>query len=293
VVRLRAFDYINYALLFLLTSAFILPFMYIVFLSISDSYLIANGNFVFWPTAKANLEAYKIVFENTIIWTGYANSILYAMTGTVLALVLCSLPAYVLTVHEFRHKRLFTVFFAITMFFNGGIIPTFLVIRNLGLLDSLWAIIIPPALSAWNIILFRTNFKSVPESLIESAKIDGAGHGWIYARLIVPLSKPVFAVLAIFSFVGHWNSYFPALLYLTTADKMPLMIILRKLVVVGNLRGTLENQIATMAKPIEFVGFQRSLKMAIIMCSVLPIIMVYPFMQRYLAKGIMIGALRG
>jgi len=288
----RKFDALNYALLFILTAIFILPLLYVLFLSLSDSFLIANGTFQFLPIG-INFKAYSVIFQYDAVWTGYRNSILYAASGTLLTLVLCSLPGYVLSVHEFRHKRLFTVFFSITMFFSGGIIPTFLVISNLGLLDSIWSIIIIPALSAWNIILFRTNFKQIPCSLTESAKMDGAGHFWIFARIVAPLSKPVFAVLSIFSIVGFWNSYFTALLYLSSPEKQPLMILLRKLVIVGNVRGETESIIVQFGQTISGLGMERAMKAAVIICSILPIVMVYPFMQKYLAKGIMIGAIRG
>jgi putative aldouronate transport system permease protein len=287
----RKFDILNYTLLFILMAMFAFPFLYVFFLSISDSFAISSGAFVFLPV-NANLDAYSMVFRNAQIWLGYFNSVLYSVSGTLLTLIVCSLPAYVLSTHEFKPKRLFTVFFAITMFFSGGIIPTFLVIRELGLLDTVWSIIIIPALSAWNIILFRTNFKQVPESLIESAKIDGAGHFWIYSRLIMPLSKPIIAMLAIYAFVGIWNSYFPALLYLTSPEKQPLMIVLRRYVVAGTLRGPFESLMSTINKPINGGGFERQIKMATIMISVLPVIMLYPFMQKYLGKGIMIGAIK-
>ncbi len=291
-MKIKPFDIFNYGIMFILMAMFLFPFLYIISLSVSNSYAIARGIFKLLPVGF-NLDAYIMVFKNPQIWLGYANSVLYSVTGTLLTLILCSLPGYVLASNGFRAKRIFTVFFAITMFFNGGIIPSFLVVRNLGLLDSLWAIIIPPALSAWNIILFRTNFKQVPDSLIESASIDGAGHWWIYARLIVPLSKPIFAVLSIFSVVALWNSYFPALLYLSSDSKQPLTIILRKYIVMGNFRGSFENLVAVIGKPIEYIGFERSLKAAIIMVSILPIVMLYPFMQRFLAKGILVGAIRG
>lgn len=290
--RFGLFDVVNYSILLLLTAGFILPFVYVLSLSISDSFLIANGTFKFLPVG-ITLDAYAVILRSPSLWSGYFNSILYSTVGTILTLVLCSLPAYVLAAKEFKPKRLFTIFFAVTMFFNGGIIPSFLVIRNLGMVDTLWAIVIPPALSAWNIILFRTNFKEIPESIIESAKIDGANHFWIYLKLVVALSKPIFAVLAIFSFVAIWNSYFPALLYLTSQDKQPLMILLRKFVVVGNLRGDTEQLVTRFGTKINALGLERSMKMATIVVSVLPIILIYPFMQPYLAKGMMIGSIKG
>jgi putative aldouronate transport system permease protein len=204
----------------------------------------------------------------------------------------CSLPAYVLTTKEFKHKGAFTAYFSATMFFNGGMIPLFLVIRALGLWDSIWAIVVPPALSAWTIILYRTNFRQIPESLSEAAKMDGASHGWIYIKLVLPLSKAIIAVLSLFAFVGYWNAYFPALMYLTSQDKQPLMIVLRKYVVVGNMRGTMESLIASMGKLYEMTGMERALKMATIFVAILPVVVIYPFIQKYMTKGTLVGSIK-
>jgi len=291
----QPFDIINTILQLLLACVFIYPFIYIISISISDTFAVGLGLVKFLPIGF-QLDAYRIVLRDTTIWSGYANSILYTVTGTALSLLLCSLPAYVLATSEFRFKKSFTAVFVITMFFNGGIIPTFLVVRNLGLLDSIWAIIIPPALSAWNIILFRTNFKSIPISLIESAKMDGASHVWIFTKLTVPLSKAIFAVIGLFIFVAAWNSYFPALLYLTSQDKQPLMIVLRKYIVMQNMRGIMERSIGTgkgLGDNYDYEGLLRSIRMTTVVVSVLPVLMVYPFMQKFLAKGILVGSIKG
>ena len=292
VERNTVFDYLNAFLMILLLGTFAFPLLYVVFLSVSDTFKIANGTFQFWPVGF-QLSGYAAVFKNSMIWRGFANSFMYSAAGTVLTLILCSLPGYVLSSNDFKAKRTFTVFFAITMFFNGGIIPTFLVVSKLGLLDTIWPIIIFPSLSCWNIILFRTNFKQIPDALLESAKIDGASHFWIYAKLVVGLSKPIFAVVSIFAFVQIWNQYFPALLYLTSQDKQPLMIVMRKYVVDGNMRGLMENITTQMGKTIEPDGFARSVKMSAIIVSIFPILGLYPFMQRFMGKGIMIGSLKG
>ena len=289
--RFSVFDLVNMILSLLALAVFTLPFLYVLFMSISDTFLIANGTFKFFP-AGFQLDSYAAILSSKNVWTGFLNSFIYSTVGTILTLVLCSLPAYVLTTKEFKFKRSFTVFFALTMFFDGGIIPAFLVMRGLGLIDTLWAIVIPPALSAWNIILFRTNFKEVPTSLIESAKMDGAGQFWIYAKVVVPLSKPVFAVLSIFSYVAIWNSYFSALLYLTSPSKQPLMIVMRKLLISENIRGNVETFINKMGKVIDIRGFTQSTKMAMIIVSIAPVIMIYPFMQRHLASGFLVGAIK-
>ena len=285
------FDILNISLLCILLMVFIYPFVYMLSMSISDTFAIARGEVMLYPVGF-QLNAYRAVFRNNTIWRGYFNSFMYATSGTILTLIICSLPAYVLTVKNFRYKKVFTTFFVITMFFSGGIIPLFLVIRNLKMLDTIWSIVIPPALSAWSIILFRTNFKQIPDSLTEAAKIDGANHIWIYAQVIIPLSKAILAVVAIYSFVGYWNSYFPALMYLTSAEKQPLMIVLRKFVVVGNFRGSMEGFIAADGEVQDGIGMERSIKMALVLVSILPVLFIYPFLQKYFISGFMVGGVK-
>ena len=161
------------------------------------------------------------------------------------------------------------------------------------MLDSIWAIIIPPSLSAWNIIIFRTNFMGLPKSLLDSAKIDGATHYKIYYLIVIPLSKAIIATIALFSIVAHWNSFFPALLYLNSQDKQPLMIILRKLIVVGNFRGEMANNIAKYATlEMDGIGFTRSIQMSTVLVSIGPVILVYPFLQKYFTKGVLVGSIK-
>jgi len=273
---------------------FIYPFIHIFNLSISDSFAIDNGEVSLLPKGF-QLFSYMIVLRSSAIWVGYMNSIIYSVSGTFLTLLLCSSAAYVLNTREFKFKKMVMVYFVITMFFSGGVIPSFLVVKNLGMMNTIWAIIIPPALSAWFIILFKTNFKSIPYGLLESAKIDGANHFTLY-WLIINLSKPIFATLALFAVVGYWNSFFSALLYITSQNKQPLMMVLRKFLVSGNMRGEMEQLMGvafTGGKEQSTMGLERSIKAAATLISLGPIVLLYPFLQKYFVKGILVGSIKG
>jgi len=258
-------------------------------ISISDSHEIVNGTVYLIPKG-IQFNAIEAVLKTKTIWRGYANSVLYASTGTLLSLILGTTAAYVLTVKNFKAGKYIMIFFTVTMFFNGGMIPTFLIIKKLGLLDTIWAIVILPSLSAWNIILFRTNFKGIPKALIDSARIDGANHFWIFGKVVIPLSKAIIATLGLFAVVAQWNSFFPALLYLTSQSKQPLMMVLRKLVITGNFRG--EEMVSGFKAGMNEIGFTRSIQMSVILISLGPTIFVYPFVQKYFAKGVLVGSIK-
>jgi len=281
-----------YAVLIILMIICLYPFLYIINISLSDSHEVTNGAVYLIPKG-INFNAFKVIFRTSTIWRGYFNSLLYVTVGTVMTILLCSSAGYVLSVKDYKYRKVIMAYFAVTMFFSGGIIPTFLVIRSLGLIDSIWAVTIPGALSAWTIILFRTNFKYIPKDIIDSARIDGAGHFWIYARIIMPLSKSIIATLGLFTIVAYWNSYFPALMYLTSDYKQPLMIILRKLVITDNVRGEMESIIGSAIKAdMNGIGFSRSIKMASMLLSLGPIIFIYPMIQKYFERGVLVGSIK-
>ena len=289
-MKMKIFDVFLYCTLTILLVICIYPFVYMINISISDSHEIANGTVYLIPKG-IQFNAIEAVLKTKTIWRGYANSVLYAATGTLLSLILGTTAAYVLTVKGFKAGKYIMIFFTVTMFFNGGMIPTFLIIKKLGLLDTIWAIVILPSLSAWNIILFRTNFRGIPKALIDSARIDGANHFWIFGKVVIPLSKAIIATLGLFAVVAQWNSFFPALLYLTSQDKQPLMMVLRKLVITGNFRG--EEMISGLKVGMNEMGFTRSIQMSVILISLGPTIFVYPFVQKYFAKGVLVGSIKG
>lgn len=262
------------------------PFVFIASCSISNPVNVAAQNIRFLPKGFS-LESYKMVLENKDIWLAYYNTIWYTVVGTLVNIIMTVLAAFPLSRKNFCLKKFMTVMITITMFFGGGLIPTFLLVNKLGLYDTRWAIILPGAVSAMNIIIARSSFASLPEELIESAKIDGANDILILWRIILPLSKSIIAVLVLFYAVGHWNSYFNALLYLQNNKLQPLQIFLMKILLQnsGEMAGG------------EQMGLERTmaveqLKYSSIMITALPIICVYPFLQRYFVKGVMVGAIK-
>lgn len=211
--RLTLFDYINYGLIGLLCALFLYPVLLTLSISLSDPDLLLKENIVFLPRGLS-LDSYSMLLSDGRILTYYRNSIIYAIGGTVLFLLLTSLMAYPFIIATFRGKKFFNLFMIITMFFGGGLIPYYFVVRALGLIDTMWVMIIPGAIAAYNVVIFRTFFSGIPSELRESAHMDGAGHYTILFRIILPVSKPLLATFALFSMVGKWNDFFTALLFI-------------------------------------------------------------------------------
>lgn len=291
----RLFDAAIYTFLIVLILSCLYPFLYVFSVSISDSIPVASGKVTFFPIG-IDTYAYATILGDPAIILAYANTILYAVSGTLLTLLLTSLTAYPLSLKRFYGRNVITVFFTITMFINGGLIPTFLLIRSLGMMNTIWAIIVPGALTMWNIVIIRTNFQGLPEELRESAYMDGASNWRILFQIVLPLSKPILATIALFTLVGQWNNFFGPLLYLSSPDKYPLQIILRKLIITNEMRGEfLEQATSDLSRTgnANMIGFYESVKMAAIMVSIGPIIMVYPFIQKYFVKGVLVGSIKG
>ena len=204
---------------------------------------------------------------------------------------LTCLTAYPLSLSNFYGKNVILFYYSVTMFFSGGIIPTYLIIRDLKLLDTIWAVVLPSALGMWNIIMVRTNFKTIPESIIESACIDGASHWRILFQIVIPLSKAILAVILMFSMVQLWNDYINPMLYLSTSSKLPLQVVLRSLVMARKEATSMQGVMAANANVDPF-GLRQKVKMAAIVVSIGPIVMMYPFLQKYFVKGVMIGAIK-
>lgn len=263
------------------------PFILVISLAISDPQAVLRGEVVFLPEGFST-KAFNEMMTTANFWTSYKNTIIYAVVGTVITLALTSLTAFPLSVSRFRSRKYLNLYYMITMFVYGGMIPTFLVIRSLHIIDTIWAMVLPGALSAYNIMIFRSFFQGIPESLHESAYIDGANDWRVLFSIILPLSKPVLATIALFTMVRHWNSFFNALLYLNTPTKYPLQMILRNI-----LTGA-----EALNKSDGFEDFANrsvteSLKAASIIITTLPVICIYPFIQRYFVKGVMIGSVKG
>ena len=263
------------------------PFVYTISLSLSRSSAVLAGRVKLYPIGF-NTDAYYHVLREPGIIRGFMMSVFYVVTGTAALLILASLMAYPLSLRVFYPRSVILVCVLFTMVFNEGMIPRFLWIKTLGMLDTVWAIILPSALTPWYLIVFRTFLQQHPESLRESALIDGANEFTILVRIVLPLSKPILATLTIFHMVYHWNSFFPALLYLNSNHLMPVQIILRRVLVSATTY--LEMFIGAEE---EVVALPMSVQAAFIVVIVFPIIVVYPFAQKHFTKGVMIGAIKG
>ncbi|MFD0961073.1 carbohydrate ABC transporter permease [Paenibacillus chungangensis] len=284
----RIFDGANVFFMFLLSVVTLYPFLYVLFASLSDPAWLVKVRGIIWYPEGATLEAYKLVFQNPSILSGYMNTIIYVVAGTSLNILMTSLGAYALSRQNVMWKNPIMFMIVFTMFFNGGLIPTYLLVENMGLVDSRWALILPTAMSAYNLIIMRTAFQAVPVSLEESAKLDGANDFTVLFRIIMPLSMPVIAVMILFYGVYHWNSWFQALIYIRTRDLYPLQLILREILISNSTDSMLTGIGGGDKMP---VG--ETIKYATIIVATVPILCLYPFLQKYFVKGVMIGAIKG
>ncbi len=287
----RAVYFINYVLLTLLLVVVLYPIIYIVSCSFSSGDALMSAKVRFLPV-EPTLESYETVFEYDSIWTGYLNSIVYTVSGTALSIALTLLAAYPLSRDDFRGKKFFTVLFVFTMMFNGGLIPTYLLVKNLNLTDTMWAVILPTAVSAYNMIVARTFFKqSIPKEMLEAAEIDGCTDFRFFCKIVLPLSAPIVAVLCLWVAVGLWNSYFNPMIYINSESKYPLQLVLRKILLMSQVDFT-----AASVDPEKLAKNQylsEMLKYGTIVISSLPLMIIYPFVQKYFVKGVMIGSVKG
>jgi ABC-type sugar transport system, permease component len=280
------FDIVNCIFLIIIAFITLYPMYYIFIVSISNAQYISAGAVNFIPKG-ITWDAYKMVFKNQDIWTSYLNTIIYTLVGTAINVLVTAFCAFPLSRKDFYGRSFFTVFVILTMFISGGMIPLYLVINQLHLINTIWAIVLPPAISTYNMIIMRTFFANVPVSLQESAYIDGANDLHIFFKIILPLSMPIIATMTLFYSVSHWNSFFPALLYLNQKSKYPVQLILRDIVVNGEFSdqgGDVTNNINILAT---------NFKYSTIIIAVVPILAVYPFLQKYFTKGVMVGAVKG
>ncbi len=292
----KVFDVVNFIILFVFTASIIYPFVYMLSQSISDPFAVGLMKVKLWPIGFQTI-AYGTVFKDPQILTAYWNSIVYTSISTVFAITFNGLAAYALSRSYFKGKGPLTFIFAVTMFFSGGMIPAYLNIKNLGLLDSIWAIVLP-SVGMWNIMLMRTNFMQLPDSLVESAYIDGANDWYIFYKIIVPLSTAIIATIAVFAAVGQWNNYFGPLLYIQSSDKEPLTLLLRRILITNEVLQTAgaavnEANQSDVVDPVMYNGMVQSLKMATVFVTIGPIVMVYPFAQKYFVKGVLVGSVKG
>lgn len=286
----QIFAVFNSTLMVVLMIGSFYPFLYVALSSVSQPFELARHTGILWKPYGFQLETYRLVFRDPSILTGFGNTLFYVVVGTSMNIILTSLAAYVLSRKQVLWKRFFMILIVITMFFDGGIVPRFLIVRGLGLIDTRWALIFPTAMSAFNMIIMRTFFQGIPDSLEESARIDGASHWIILVRIVMPLSIPVVAVMILFYGVGRWNEFFQALLYLRDRSLFPIQLVLREILI--------DDSIDTMTDGMLMGNDERralgeTLKMAVAMVGTLPILMIYPLLQKHFVKGVMIGALKG
>lgn len=284
-----SFDILNTIFLILVAFCSLYPFLYVIFASFSQSNLLEYYRGILWRPLGYSLEAYRTVFENKDIWSGYLNTLFFVIVGTFLSLVMTSLGAYVLAKKQFFWNKLLLPMVMFTMFFGGGMIPTFLVVKGIGLYGSRWAVILVSLISTWNLFIMRTNFASLPQSLEEAAEIDGANEFMVFMRIVLPLSAPIIAVMVLYYGVANWNAWFNAMIYLRERSQYPLQLILREILIANNTNVTQ----MTGAGEGEARGVAETIKYATIVVATLPILCVYPFLQKYFVKGVMVGAIKG
>lgn len=280
---------VGYILLGLFVVAIIVPMIYIIVASFMDPVTLQNKGITF-DFSKWTLTAYERVISNKQIWVGFKNAVIYSVVFTFVSVAITLLAAYPMSRKDFKGRGFFNIIFVITMFFGGGLIPTYLLIDNLGLLDSMWAIILPGAFSVWNMIIARTYYQGIPGELREAAEVDGANEITYFFKIMLPVCTPVIAVLALWQFVGMWNSYFDAMIYLNDTSKQPLQLVLRSILIQNQPES---GMISDMQSTAERAQLAELLKYATIIISSLPLLVMYPFFQKYFDSGIMAGSIKG
>ncbi len=286
----RVFDGANILLFVLLTLMFLYPFLNLAAISFSADGPVLRGEVTFFPKGF-DLDAYDMVFENKILWRSFGNSVFVAGVGCAFSLLVMSVAAYPMAFCKFHGKKFYTFAILLTMWFNGGLIPTYMVVRELHLINSLWSLIVTSLLSAYYIIIIRSYFVSIPISLIESAKIDGANDFWVLLHVVLPLSKPVMATVALWVVVGHWNSYFYPLMFLTKMNLYTLQMVLKDIV----LQASTAMYDMSAASGIDggVAAISEQVRNAVLVVSMLPMLVLYPFLQKYFVSGVMLGAVKG
>lgn len=285
----RAFYAITYIIIGILGLIVLYPMLYVIAASMSSADALMSGKVWLWPV-DISFEGYKAVFRSSDVWLGYANTIFYTIVGTVINVAMTLLCAYPLSRKELFGRNVFTFIFSFTMLFGGGMIPNYLLIKNLGILNTRWALLLPGAMSIYNMIVCRTFIQtSIPTELLESARLDGCDDTRYFFKIVLPLSKAIIAVLTLWYAVGHWNAYFNAFIYLNDKELYPLQIFLRDILISNKMSSDLNDpELANQLRTV-----QMTLKYALIVVSTAPLLLFYPFTQKYFQKGVMVGSVKG
>ncbi|UYO03906.1 carbohydrate ABC transporter permease [Paenibacillus sp. PSB04] len=279
-----------YVLLGVVTLIVLYPLFFVLIASVSHPGSVIRGEVWLWPKGFS-LVGYERLFGNKELLRGFMNTVMYTVAGTALNVVMTVAGAYPLSRTDFKGRHFFTFLIVFTMFFGGGMIPTYLLIKNLGLLNTFWAMIIPSAVSVWNILIMRTFFQSsIPKEVQEAAFMDGCSNIKILLKVVLPLSGPVLAVMVLFYAVGHWNAYFSALLYLSDRDLYPMQLFLREILVQNQMQEMVDISDDTLARSLMDA---EAIKYAAVIVTNLPMLILYPFLQKYFVKGVMVGAIKG
>lgn len=286
----KIFIVLVYAFLSIILVVILYPLIYVVSASFSDPQAVISGKVVLWPV-DVTLRGYQAVFKNPKIISGFLNSFFYMFAGTAINLVMTMLCAYPLSRKEFTARNKIAAMFVFTMYFSGGLVPSYMVVSKLGLMNSRWAMLIPSAMSTYNMIIARTYMvNSIPDELYEAAQLDGCSPFKYLLKIITPLSKPIIAVLALYYGIAKWNSYFDAMLYLNDSSKWPLTMVLREILIQNQIDPTMLTDASAIAK---LQGMTELLKYSVIVVASVPVLAIYPFVQKYFVKGVTIGAVKG
>ncbi|TDQ42694.1 carbohydrate ABC transporter permease [Aureibacillus halotolerans] len=287
----KVFDAFNLIFIMVFSLIILYPLLYVVLASFSNPAELYKNPLLFWPQGF-NVESYKLVFENPDIWIGFRNSFIYTFVGTFINILMTVLAAYPLSRRDFFGRGIFTFLFTFTMFFSGGLIPMYLVNSSLGLVGSMWALVLPGAISVFNMIIMRTYFQTrIPRELEESAFMDGCNDIKLLIKIVLPLSAPIIAVMVLFYGVGHWNNYFDALIYLSDRNQFPLQLFLREILVKEEMENMLQS--ASDTGYADRMLAKEGVKYAVVVVSALPLLILYPLLSKFFEKGILVGSIKG
>ncbi|MFS0725979.1 carbohydrate ABC transporter permease [Paenibacillus sp. 1P07SE] len=286
----KMFTVLNGLFLIVVSLLVLYPLIYIVSASFSSPSAVLSGKVWLWPV-EPTLRGYEAVFEYKRVWTGFANSLFYTGVGTLVNVAITITGAYALSRKDLKGRQFIMMLCVFTMLFHAGLIPVYLVVQDLGLLNTRWSLILPTALAVWNLIIARTFFQiTIPDEMLEASQIDGCSDFQFFFKIVLPLSAPIIAVLCLFYAVGHWNQYFQALLYLRDPGLQPLQMVLRDILVRNEVNASLIMDVRVAA---EQDGLRQLLKYSLIVVASVPILIIYPFVQKHFVKGVMIGSLKG
>ena len=287
----KVFDAVNVTLICLLVLIFAWPLWFVLISAFSDPSQVYAGKVLLWPKGFTT-EAFQNILEYKAIWTGYRNTIFYTLVGTVVNVVITICAAYPLSRNDFAGRKVILYMLLFTMYFSGGLVPTYMIVKSLHLIDSPWAMIIPGACSVYNVLITRTYFKnSIPESLFEAARLDGANSFQYLIKIALPLSKPIIAVIGLYYGVGHWNDYYTALIYLRDMELLPLQSALRDILLTTQLLAD-DLNIALDVNTVSRMKLAQTMRYSSIIVSMIPVLAIYPFIQKHFVKGVMIGSIK-